>query len=123
LLQKWTEKTIYTLRYEKWKLNVDDTFALDKSLKGRAAVAGQNKLVATIEFLVRGRFQDMGAGRKRNIESVAGNREMITRKGRVPKKWYSPAFYGRINSLQGAIGFKFMEEGVRAAIPPFDESP
>lgn len=35
-------------------------------------------------------------------------------KGRKPAKWYSRAFYGRLNALQGAVGAKMVEKAVQA---------
>ncbi len=120
ILTSWTERTLYILRLEKRKLDVDDTKALDASLDGKAIQASNEKLHSEIEFLLRGRFVDMGAGRKSSkIETRDGNARKL--KLRRPKKWYSRAFWGRINDLQGVFGFKLMEAAIRSVKDPLEE--
>jgi len=121
---KWFERTEYILRLEKRKLDVDDTLLLDKSMHNQVHQRANDLLEGELEFLVRGRFVDMGAGRKAKVlESRETNGELIRgkkRKIRKPKKWYSRAFYGRLNDLQGVLGFKLMEAAVDSIKNPME---
>jgi hypothetical protein len=122
VLTDWTARTEYILRLEKRKLDVDDTHELDNSLDSKVERAGNDMLKSEIGFLVRGRFVDMGAGRKSSkIETRDGNARLL--KVRKPKKWYSRAFWGRINDLQGVLGFKLMEAAIRSVKDPLEDRP
>ena len=123
LLTDWTARTELVLRLQKKRLGVDDTNELDKSLSGRVRQQADAMLESELAFLVRGRMVDMGAGRARKIESRDTNAQLIQGKSntRKPKKWYSRAFYGRINDLQGIIGFQLMESAIRAVKDPLEE--
>lgn len=123
LLTDWTARTELVLRLQKKRLGVDDTQELDKSLSGKVRELGDAMLEAELNFLVRGRFVDMGAGRARKIESRDTNADLIRGKSktRKPKKWYSRAYYGRINDLQGIIGYQLMESAIRAVKDPLEE--
>jgi len=121
LLTDWTRRTELVLRLQKKRLGVDDTNELDKSLSGKVRQQADAMLESELAFLVRGRMVDMGAGRARKIESRATNAELLTAKTRKPKKWYSRAYYGRINDLQGIIGFQLMESAINAVKGPLDE--
>ena len=121
LLTDWTRRTELVLRLQKKRLGVDDTNELDKSLSGKVRQQADAMLESELAFLVRGRMVDMGAGRARKIESRATNAELLTAKTRKPKKWYSRAYYGRINDLQGIIGYQLMESAIRAVKDPLEE--
>jgi len=122
LLTRWTERTDYILRLERKKLNVNSSGALDKSQEYKVRQISDALLESQIEFLVRGRFVDMGAGgRARKLETREGNARLVGAKGRKPKKWYSRAYWGRINDLQGAIGFKLMEDAVNSVKNQLDD--
>lgn len=113
LFTRWLERTEFILRLEKRKLDVDDTYELDKSMETKVHQKANDLLAGELSFLVRGRFVDMGAGRKaKKIESMDGNAQVLG--VRKPKKWYSRAFWGRLNDLQGAIGYKLMESSINA---------
>lgn len=122
VLTRWFDRTEYILRLEKRKLKVDDTNELDKSLNTEVHQRANDLLVGELEFLVRGRFVDMGAGRKRKVlESRDGNGDLLKVKKRKPKKWYSRAFYGRINDLQGVLGYKLMESAIDSVKDPLEQ--
>lgn len=116
LLTRWTERTQLILEREidRWKIN--DTGALKDSLHSEVRQKTDAILESEIEFLVRGRFRDMGAGRgsRAGIESRAGNRSLASSgTGRRPARWYSRAFWARLNDLQGAIGYSLMESSIQ----------
>jgi len=123
LLADWTARTELILRLQKKRLGVDDTQELDKSLGGKVRELSDALLESELTFLVRGRMVDMGAGRARKIESRDTNADLIRdkSKARKPKKWYSRAYYGRINDLQGIIGYQLMESAIRAVKDPLEQ--
>lgn len=122
LLTSWTKRTDYILRLERNKLGIGDSGELDRSQKANVRQLSDTMLQSQLEFLVRGRFVDMGAGRRASkIESREGNARLLRGKTRRPKKWYSRVFWGRINSLQGALGFKMMEDAIRAVKKPLED--
>jgi hypothetical protein len=122
ILTRWFDRTEYILRLEKRKLDIGITEELDKSLNTAVHQRANDLLVGELEFLVRGRFVDMGAGRKRKVlESRDGNGDLLKVKKRKPKKWYSRAFYGRINDLQGVLGYKLMESAIDSVKDPLEQ--
>jgi hypothetical protein len=111
----WFKRTEYILRLELKKWKVNDTSELDRSIQQEVHQRANDLLEGQLEFLVRGRFVDMGAGRKSKVlESRETNGQLLAPKGRKPKKWYSRAFYGRINDLQGVLGYKLMESAIQS---------
>ncbi len=104
IVNRWLKRTQEVLLLELERKNVKDTQALKRSIQTRMSEEGPF-IRAEIAFLTRGRFVDMGAGRKAKVQALSK---------RKPKKWYSPAFYGRLNMLQGALGLQMMEEAVSA---------
>jgi hypothetical protein len=124
VLTRWFERTEYILRLEKKKFDVDDTLQLDQSMFNEVRQKANDLLEGELEFLVRGRFVDMGAGRKAKVlESRETNGQLLNkkkRKIRKPKKWYSKAFYGRLNDLQGVLGFKLMEAAIDSVKNPME---
>ena len=111
LFRKWLDRTVEILERERFAKKVEDSRKLKESLRGVVVQVAANELGGQIHFLTRGRFVDMGAGRKRKIEQVNSRQR---RKTRRPKKWYSPVFYGRLNDLEGALGIKLMERSSEA---------
>lgn len=122
LLTDWTRRTEYILRLEKKRWEVGETGSLDRSLDTRVIRLAESMLESQLEFLVRGRFVDMGAGRARKIESRGTNADLIRSKSkskpRKPKRWYSRAYYGRINDLQGVLGYQLMESAIQSVKDP-----
>ena len=118
LSRRWLKLTQQVLHRERVKLSVDDTGDLKRSVKTRE----ENHfpmIKLLLLFKLRGRFVDMGAGRNyRKIQSMENNRKRIKRK---PKKWYSRPFYGRLNDLQGAIGYKMMEQTLDTTVRALKE--
>ncbi len=112
IVAEWNRRTLRLLKYERGRKNVGDTGELDKTMRERTYSQG-NKVVAETAMLVRGRFVDGGYGKGQNI----GRGASFSR--RVPKKWYSPTFYGRLNDLQGVVGYNLMEQTMNAVKNPF----
>ncbi len=125
LLTRWTDRTLLILEreIERWRIN--DSGDLKRSLESEVRKKSAEILESQIEFLVRGRFVDMGAGRGQRangIESRAGNRALASASaGRKPKRWYSRAFWGRLNDLQGALGYSLMESSIQTIKGQLDQ--
>jgi hypothetical protein len=102
IVSRWAERTLEKLTLEIDRKKVIDTTSLRSSLQARISEGG-NVITAEISFLVRGRFVDMGAGRKAKILALSK---------RKPKKWYSPTIYRRLNVIQGALGLQMMEDSL-----------
>lgn len=117
-LTRWTERTDFVLRRSRQQLQVKQSGELDRSQQYKVHQISDALLESQMSFLVRGRFVDMGAGRpSTKIETREGNRLLLqsrSTKARVPKKWYSRAYWGRLNDLQGVIGYRLMETAVRS---------
>lgn len=96
----WSSKTARLLGASAQKFHVKKTGDLQSSIADQTTESG-NKIQASMIFELQGRFVDMGAGRGVKAGSVKAARA---------KKWYSPVFYGRMNALQGGLGFKIMEQ-------------
>lgn len=111
IFRKWLSKTVEILEEERVRLKVQDSKKLKKSLRQTVINVAADVLGGEIHFLTRGRFVDMGAGRKRKAAQLRTRKRIKKRK---PKKWYSPAFYGRLNDLQGALGVQLMEKSLQA---------
>jgi len=123
VLTRWTERTTMILDKNITFFKLIDSRDLQRSLKSRVIKKSMDILEAQLEFLVRGRFQDMGAGSgSRKLESREGNAELLGLKPRKPRKWYSRAYYARINDLQGVLGFKLMEEAIDAVKEPLESN-
>lgn len=122
LLTRWTERTNFLLRRQREVLGVNNDGPLSKSQKYQVRQLSNAMLESQTEFLVRGRFVDMGAGRRSTkIETRDGNGRLLGGKGRKPKKWYSRTFWGRLNDLQGALGFRLMEDAINAVKNQIDD--
>lgn len=108
-VKAWGEKTADRLKQSAQSLNVRQSGGLIASI--RAATLQTGKGVAfELSFNTSGRFVDMGAGRGASITERRASRRGKYRK---PKKWYSPAFYSRLNSLEGGLGFQIMEAATK----------
>lgn len=120
VLAEWGRRTDLVLRAEIGKLGIGVTEELLASVRYRvfqeAAGAGYD-----LSFLDYGRFVDMGVGRGHGmdakIERQKTNAALIRsqrKKERKPKKWYSRAFYGRLNTLNGVVSGAMVERAVKA---------
>lgn len=120
-LENFQEKNKAILLREMKKQGIGQSEDLYRKL----SVAMEEKTVGLFHLelvmLRRGRFVDMGVGRGVPIEKVKAPRQRSrgAKRKRRAKKFYSKPFYGRLNDLQGAVGYKMMEEAqqiVRQAI-------
>ncbi|GAB2553322.1 hypothetical protein [Rufibacter soli] len=114
LVSSWAEKTDSILERQLAIHKVGITKELLDSIKAKVYRKAGEMIEYDLSFLMRGRFRDMGAGRPRKVESMETNRKML--KTRKPVPIYARPFYGRLNALQGAIGFKISEQAIAAVI-------
>lgn len=120
ILTRWTERTNFLLRRQREVLGISNDGPLSKSQKYRVRQLSNAMLESETEFLVRGRFVDMGAGRRSSkIETREGNAKKL--KVRRPKKWYSKTFWGRLNDLQGVLGYRLMEDAINSVKNQLDD--
>ena len=125
LLTSWTARTEQMLKRAIDQMRIGDTGALVDSLRSQVRKKSQDLLIAEHEFLIRGRFRDMGVGRGEKsgrVESRAGNRALASSgQGRRPARWYSRTYWGRLNDLQGAIGYRLMETAIDSVKEAIDQ--
>ena len=105
VVRTWQRGTNRVLAREIRDKDVRDSLALEQSLAGSTTYAPPN-IVAEVSFLLHGRFVDMNVGRGRGLGETRKSNKRILKK----QRWYSPAWYGRLNKLQGAIGFRIMDD-------------
>jgi hypothetical protein len=112
LVLRWQKRTHEILKEQIKIRGIGVTDELYQDLKHSLEQKTAGLLHAELVMLKRGRMIDMGVGRGVPLERVKLQREKSrgAKTKRYPKKWYSKVFYGRLNDLQGAIGFKVMEE-------------
>jgi hypothetical protein len=120
ILTKWTERTDTILRLERKKAGIGETGALERSQQTAVMQKSEAVLESQLEFLIRGRFVDMGVGRGRSLESMRTNKALLSGRKRKKKMWYSRAYYARINDLQGVLGYQLMESAIRSIKDPLD---
>lgn len=107
-VERWADYTSQLLSRKRKQLKIYVEGELDNSFGHRITTSGST-IKVEFYFLSRGRYVDMGAGRK---PKISGRYQEGTEapKGRKPKKWYSKPFYGRLNSLNEALSAKVAEE-------------
>jgi hypothetical protein len=122
VLTQWMRRTEVIFRREITRLRIGDTKDLEQSIEHEVQRKSESMLEGAFEFLIHGRFVDMGAGKgARKLETREGNRQLLSKgKGRRPKKWYSRAFWGRLNDLQGVLGYRMMESSIDSVKLPFE---
>ena len=112
IFRRWADTTLKILLRQIDKKKVKDTEKLRKSLSVKIVEIGEGFLSGEFSFMPRGRFVDMGAGRKRAFNPYESTYQKA--KERKPKKWYSRPFWGRLNDLEGVMGIELMEYAVKA---------
>lgn len=112
VLSNWQDKTRAILLNEIKKQGIGVTGELYDTLSHELDQRGAGYFNLILHMKLRGRMVDMGVGRGVPIERVKLERYKSrgAKRKRRPKKWYSKVFYGRLNDLQGAVGYKMMEE-------------
>lgn len=117
LFARWLDRTVELHHEELKKLGVEGTGELDSSVRGTYRRLGEGYLEGSLYFDEHGRFVDMGSGRGyshgQRLKDSFDTETRRGEKGRKRKPWYGRVWYSRINDLQGAVGFKLMEEVVR----------
>jgi hypothetical protein len=103
LMSQWSSRTRDILEGNLVRMNIGISNKLSQSLREETTTSG-DMVKSSLSMLARGRFRDMGAG--------SGSR--ANSKKRKPKKWYSRAYYGRLSSLYGAIGYKMSQDTMSA---------
>lgn len=109
-LEWYEEYLIENLRKSLNAKGIGITEELLHSLAGKVKAAGDNSQGEfDLNFLTKGRFVDMGAGRGYNkgVKKGESNRDRIYRltarklpvNKRKPKKWYSKVAYGTLDRL------------------------
>ena len=122
LIRNWMSRTELIFNREMDRLRIGESEDLRQSLRHKVMQQSQSMIVGEFQFLVRGRFVDMGAGKgSKKIETREGNSALLGGSRRKPKKWYSRAFYGRLNDLQGVIGYRMMESAIDSVKEPLAE--
>lgn len=129
-VRSWKDKTDQVLKDMLIRYDVGYTEELFKSIRGKVYKMSSDRIGYDLGFMKHGRFRDMnvGRGRKKNlslkIESTSSNRRIIAGKapkGLKPAKWFSKPFYGRLNALQGAIGYSMMEQAILSVKKPIED--
>jgi hypothetical protein len=112
LFSRWLDRTIELHHIELRKQGVKGTGQLDKSIRGAYRRLGEGYLEGNLFFDQHGRFVDMGSSRGWSHGKRIGEEESNKRGtgGRKKKPWYGRVWYARINDLQGAVGYKMMEQ-------------
>lgn len=116
----WAQKTDEILLMTLKRLNVGHNEDLFRSLRSKVYRLAGDTVGYDLTFLLHGRFRDMNVGRGRGkssslkIENTASNRQIVRKRGVKPAKWFSKPFYGRLNALQGAIGYSLMEQSIQS---------
>ncbi len=91
-LAEWAIIVELELKKKLHEKNIHITGDLENSLTYQVFVAGGgNSGRYQLSFLEYGRMVDMGKGRIRKTESIAGNTARL--KGRKPEKWYAKTAY------------------------------
>lgn len=114
LLAGWLERTETKLREQIQKRNIGVTDELVGSIASEMRRMAEGFLEGDLVFDESGRFVDMGVGRGHALGSRGALESTRGAIGRKPKPWYSRTYYGRLNDLQGAIGYKLMERAIDA---------
>ncbi len=125
------------------KMDIGVNEELYPSVKSKVFELAAAAVGMDLSFMTHGRFRDMGAGRGpgrqerdltvagivAKVESQDTNGRILIRKrgkggrfkknkkelkGRKAAKWYSRAFYGRLNALSAVVSTKMVEAAVQA---------
>lgn len=121
----WLAYNEQIFRDEIQKRNIGVKEELIKSFHHEMRRLGHGYLEGEHYFFDRGRFVDMGVGRGHGRGELTSSSRSEGwdrgRKGRKPNPWYSPAFYGRLNDLMGAVGARFHEKALKKVKADFAE--
>lgn len=145
LVQRWANRVDGILDKEFDKLDIGVNDELRPSVRSKVYEMAGSMVGYDLSFLSSGRFVDIGAGKGNGrgqrdlsvggivalVESSDTNGRIIRRgrnksgqfsksapvkKGRKAKKWYSRAFYGQLNRLQGVVSASMVEQAVQIIV-------
>lgn len=126
VVHDWEKSVHKVLQGRLSKLKVGDTGELSRSIKTDVMMRSEGMIYIELTMRARGRFRDMGVGRGVDFETALMNTERDKSRGakraRTPNYWYSRAFFGRLNSLQSALGYKAMHEVSEMVHSAFDRN-
>lgn len=111
-VENWAKYTSMKLTAMRKRLDIGKSSDLAQSFGYSVSTSG-SMIHVEFHFLARGRFVDMGAGRKAESSGRYAS-EANAPKGRKPKKWYSKPFYGRLNALNEALSTSVAEEVINS---------
>ncbi len=97
----WAVRTRQILSDNIDRLKVIESGELKASLRVDTKISG-TQIICSFKFMLKGKFVDMGAGRGRKANDKKNRNKT--------KQWYCRAFYGRLSSLRGMIGYRLAEE-------------
>lgn len=111
LIEDWTNYTSDRLKKKQMRLKIGKTMELYNSTKGMV-MGGLDPTGTRHQFLMRGRFVDMGVGRGQKIADVKGNADLrgLLGIGRKPKKWYSKTFAAETARLTELLADKYASQ-------------
>lgn len=108
------------------KKRIGKTLALFNSRKFNVIGTGSLPDKVAFDFLLRGKFVDMGVGRGQKLGDVKGNQAIYSAtgvKGRKPKKWFSKVLFPEANTLTklladqyGIISQNIIKENIDSTI-------
>lgn len=102
---EWVQRNERIFIREQARKRIGITRSLKRSMSHRVKTNGDT-IEAYNQFLRRGRFVDMGVGKGVKVKQRSPKLK------RRAKKWYSPAWYGRLNDLQGVVQTQMNEEAL-----------
>lgn len=95
------------------KKNIGKTYALLRSRRFRVLFTGSTPSSVMFDFLMYGKFVDMGVGRGQKLGDVKGNQTIYREtgiKGRKAKKWFSKVLFPEANTLAKLLSEQFQIE-------------
>lgn len=118
----WLDRTVTVLDMQLTRYGIGVTDELRRSLQSEMEIASGAEIRLILTFALQGKFRDMGVGRGIPIEMVKQSRERSrgSKRKRMPARWYSKAWYGRLNDLNGAVNVAMQEQAtkiIRVAFP------
>lgn len=102
LVDRWNDILVDRLLKAQQRYGIGITMYLFYSVQAELVRNGAEVSASKLSFNYYGKFLDMGVGRGQKIESVKGNRDLVTAigGGRKPKKWLSKTYYAEIGILR-----------------------
>lgn len=105
LVRDWERGVLRVLNVQLQRRKIGVTGDLKRNLQGKV-IERASEVIAEITMPYSGRFVDMGAGRGQTARQARQSRRTARRR----KPWYNKNVYGALNSLQGAVGMRVVDE-------------